>query len=394
MNINVNEIYSNIFQETELAEIRRDFHRNPDPGLKEFRTQAKICEYLEKWGVSYKKTGGTGVIADFQGKYPGKNIGLRADIDALPVVEQNEFEYKSQVPGMMHACGHDIHMTVLLGVAKALASLKGEFAGFIRLIFQPGEEMYGGARFMIRDGCLDNPRLDHVFGLHVHPQFPVGVIGLKYDTVCAATNAFDITVHGKSSHAAMPENGIDPIVMMSHMIVAAQTVVSRNTAASDSALITFGKIEGGLARNQVPDSVSAQGTIRTLTPEIRNKTLDSFQRVLTGIASGFGGTVDISLPSGYDPLIVNNDVVDQVHKIAADVIGEENIIIEDAAMMYGEDFAYYANEVPSAFYHLGCKQPEGETERLHNSRFNPSEDCIPVGVKLQLSIALKMAAGE
>ena len=392
MKLNFEEIYNKTFQETELVEIRRDLHRNPDPGLKEFRTQAKICEYLDNWGVSYKKIAGTGVIADFKGKYPGKNIGLRADIDALPVTEQNDFEFKSQVEGMMHACGHDIHTTILLGAAKALASLKGEFAGFIRLIFQPGEEMYGGARYMIKDGCLENPHLDHVFGLHVHPQFPVGVIGLKYDTVCAATNAFDITIHGKSSHAAMPENGIDPIVMAANMIVAAQTVVSRNTSAQDSALITFGNIHGGSVRNQVPDSVSCQGTIRTLTPQVRQKTIDRFKAVLTGMASSFGGTVDISIPSGYDPLIVDNDTVDKVRAIASELIGDENIIMEKEAQMYGEDFAYYANEVPSVFYHLGCKQTEGETERLHNSRFNPSEDCIPVGVKLQLAVALTMAS--
>lgn len=387
----INKIYNNVFTETELIDIRRDFHRHPEYDLELDRTQGKICEYLDDWGVKYRKTEGCGIIADFKGNRPGKNIGLRADMDALPVVEQNDFDYVSVVPGLMHACGHDIHMTVLLGAAKALASLKGDFPGFIRLIFQPAEEVSGGAELMIKEGCMVNPKLDHVFGLHVHPDYPVGVIGIKNDTACASINTMSITVHGSSAHAAMPEKGIDPIMITSHMIVAAQSVISRNICPHDSSLVTFGKITGGLTANQIPDSVTVEGTVRTLTPEIRQKTMESLERVCGGVVKGLGGTMDFVDYGGYAPLINDNPTAEKVRKIAAELIGKENVIFKKEPQMYGEDFAYYAQEVPSVFYHLGCKSAEGECGALHNSRFNPSEDCIAVGVKLQLAIALEMA---
>lgn len=391
MKINLDELYSNVFTETELIDIRRDFHRHPEYDLELKRTQAKICEYLDNWEVSYRKTECCGVIADFRGNRPGKNIGLRADMDALPVVEQNDFDFASEVPGLMHACGHDIHMTVLLGAAKALAYLKGNFPGFIRLIFQPAEEVSGGAELMIKEGCMANPKLDHVFGLHVHPDYPAGVIGIKNDTACASINTMTVTVHGKSAHAAMPENGIDPIMIMSHMIVAAQSVISRNTSPHDSSLVTFGKITGGLAANQIPDSVTVEGTVRTLTPKVRKETMETLERVCGGVVEGLGGTMDFVDYGGYAPLINDNPTADKVRAIATDVIGKENVIFKKEPQMYGEDFAYYAQEAPSVFYHLGCKPAEGDCGTLHNSRFNPSEDCIAVGVKLQLAIALEMA---
>ena len=391
MKLNYDEFYNNVFTETELAEIRRDFHRHPEYDFELTRTQAKICEYLDEWGVSYRKTECCGVIAEFRGNRPGKNIGLRADMDALPVVEQNDFEYVSQTPGLMHACGHDIHITVLLGAAKALAALKGDFPGFIRLVFQPAEEVSGGAEPMIKEGCMENPHLDHMFGLHVHPDYPVGVIGIKNDTACASINTFSITVRGKSAHAAMPEKGIDPIMIMSHMIVAAQSVISRNTSPHDSSLVTFGKITGGLTSNQIPDSVTVEGTVRTLTPGVREDTMNSLRRVCTGVVNGLGGTIEFNDFGGYAPLINDNPTAEKARKIAAEVIGENNVILKKEPQMYGEDFAYYAQLVPSVFYHLGCKPPEGECGTLHNSRFSPSEDCIPVGVKLQLALALEMA---
>ena len=391
MNRNYDEIYSNVFTETELSEIRRDFHRHPECDRDLFRTQAKICEYLDSWGISYRKTDCCGVIADIKGNRPGKNIGLRADMDALHVVEQNTFDYVSQTPGVMHACGHDIHMTVLLGAAKALASLKGDFGGLVRLIFQPAEEESGGAEPMIEEGCMDNPRLDHMFGLHVHPDYPPGMIGIKNDTACASINTFSITVRGKSAHAAMPEKGIDPIMITSHMIVAAQSVISRNTSPHDSSLVTFGKITGGLTANQIPDSVTVEGTVRTLTPAVRKKTMESLKRVCRGVVTGLGGEIDFVDYGGYAPLINDNPTADKVRAIAAEVIGKENVILKKEPQMYGEDFAYYGQIVPSVFYHLGCKPAEGECGTLHNSSFAPSEDCIPVGVRLQLAIALEMA---
>lgn len=395
---NENRLSNMDINEDELIKIRREFHMYPEVSGQEYETMERIASYLDRWGVSYEKgVAVTGLVARLAGNRPGKNIALRADIDALGFDEMNtELPYCSRNPGVMHACGHDVHTTILLGAVKAIKSLNGDFPGSVTFIFQPDEEGNGGARRMIQAGCLEHPHIDHVLGLHVDPRFPVGKIGVVYGKMYAASDMITLKVYGKSCHGAQPQEGVDAIVIASNIINAIQTVISRATDPMDSAVCTIGKIEGGHIRNQVAEYVQCEGIIRTLDSRTRIETRKKITEICTGVASAMGGRAKLEVTESYGPLITDKAVTDMIRKTAGKLFGTDGVILEAGPQMTVEDFSYFASACPSGFYHLGCAAPEKADKaiQLHNSCFDVDEKCIVAGVRLQVEAALCLAEDE
>ncbi|MCQ2566516.1 MAG: M20 family metallopeptidase [Clostridia bacterium] len=385
-------IFDECFSANELINIRREIHMHPELGCQEFNTGDIICRCLDQWNIPYTRgVADTGIVAKMHGTRPGKTIAIRADIDALPIQEENDIPFKSLIPGKMHACGHDIHTTVLLGLARLLKQLNGDYAGSFTLIFQPAEESIGGAERMIEAGVLEEPYADHVIALHCGADIEAGKVGLKYGSMFAGSDAFNVVVKGKSSHAAYPSLGLDPIVMTAQAISAVQSIVSRSTAPQNSAVVTIGKINGGTVRNQIPDCVELQGTIRTLDPETREYTVKKAESIFRGVVEGMGGTLEFTRIPSYPPLINDDSVVEKVKQVFCSAIGPDSVLLLKDPVMGCEDFAYFTAERPSMIWRLGCKTPDTEIVPLHNSKFNPDERCISLGVKLQTLAALTLA---
>ncbi len=383
----INEIFS------ELVEIRRDFHANPELSEKEFRTSDKICEILKNLNIEYtKNVAETGIVGIIRGKKVGKTVAARADIDALPIVEKNDVPYKSKNCGVMHACGHDIHTTVLIGVAKILKELESEFEGNVKLFFQPAEETVGGAKRMVQEGCLKNPDVDYVVGLHVQSYIDAGKIELKYGKLNAQTDELKITVLGKSGHGAYPDTSIDAIVIAANVITALQTLVSRNISPLNSVVLSLGQINGGTKNNIICDSVEIKGILRTLDSETRAYAIKRIQEITTNICDAYGGNCLIEIKDGYRYLINSDEVVDIIYNTAKEIIGEENIQFKEMPSMGGEDFSYFMDDnVKGAFYHLGCGNKEkGITSPLHSDSFDADENCIKTGVLVQVKSILAL----
>lgn len=383
----INEIFS------ELVEIRRDFHANPELSEKEFRTSDKICEILKNLNIEYtKNVAETGIVGIIRGKKGGKTVAARADIDALPIVEKNDVPYKSKNCGVMHACGHDIHTTVLIGVAKILKELESEFEGNVKLFFQPAEETVGGAKRMVQEGCLKNPDVDYVVGLHVQSYIDAGKIELKYGKLNAQTDELKITVLGKSGHGAYPDTSIDAIVIAANVITALQTLVSRNISPLNSVVLSLGQINGGTKNNIICDSVEIKGILRTLDSETRAYAIKRIQEITTNICDAYGGNCLIEIKDGYRYLINSDEVVDIIYNTAKEIIGEENIQFKEMPSMGGEDFSYFMDDnVKGAFYHLGCGNKEkGITSPLHSDSFDVDENCIKTGVLVQVKSILAL----
>lgn len=370
-----------------LIDVRRDFHRYPELGMAEFRTRDKIVQYLEEMGIPYKKgVANTGVVGLIEGDKSGKTVALRADMDALPITEQNEVDYKSTIPGKMHACGHDAHTTILLGAAKVIQAHQGKLPGNVKLIFQPAEETVGGAKPMIEAGVLHNPPVDGMFGLHMAPEIPVGQIGVKYGQMNAASDTILITIKGEGGHGAYPHTGTDAIVIAAHVITALQTIVSRNVDPREAAVLSIGTIQGGTQGNIVADEVQLVGTVRTFNPEVRKRVLQRIEEVLNYTTRSLGGgyTFDIG-DDGYIALINDNTMVDVVKKSGEALLGRDNVQQMAMPSMGVEDFAYFAAAVPSAFFRLGCRnEAKGIVHGAHSGRFNIDEDSLPIGVAIQV----------
>lgn len=373
----------------ELVAIRRDLHKHPELSQKEIRTGKKICEYLDKWNIEYEtgiaKTGIVGIIRGKKGA--GKTIGVRADIDALPIQENGTYEYCSVNDGVMHACGYDVHTTILLGVGKLLKEMENEINGNVKLFFQPAEETIGGAKRMIEDGCLENPKVDHAIGLHVMPNIPVGKVELKYGKLNGNSGSVKITINGKSGHAAYPDTAVDAIAIAGNVITSLQTLVSRNVSPLNSVVLTFGKIYGGEKSNIISDKVVLEGTLRALDTKSRMAAKEKIKRIAQNVSIGLGGSADVEFKDGYVALINDEKVVDIIKDTAINVVGEENIVYKEFPSMGGEDFSYFTEKIPSAFYHLGCGNEEkGITAPLHNKKFMVDENCIKTGVEMQVEI--------
>lgn len=375
-----------------LVEIRRDFHQHPELGLEEYRTATQIKKYLTECDIKILQLiGDTAIVGMISGKDEGRVIGLRADIDALPILEANQTSYCSLTPGHMHACGHDVHTTVLLGAAMVLNELKDEFRGAVKLFFQPAEETVGGAKTMIAAGCLENPQVDHVLGLHVRPSLQVGQVGFHYEKCHAASDTLTIHVYGKQSHGAYPQDGIDAIMIASHVIVGVQSIISRNLSPFESAVISLGMIEGGDAGNIVANHVTIKGTLRTLDQNIRTYMKKRLIEVVELTAKAHGGDALVEIEEGYLPLINNKEIVEVVRNEAIKLLGQEQVFILEHPSLGVEDFSYFTEAVPSCFYNLGTGNDlKGINSQLHSNTFDVDEEAIKVGVCLQVLSALKL----
>jgi amidohydrolase len=369
----------------EITNVRRHLHQNPELS----RLEVKTCEYiiakLKEYGISnIKIMAKTGVVAIIEGKNPGsKTIGLRADMDALPVHEATEVPYKSIVDGVMHACGHDVHIASLLGTAKILNELKDDFEGSVKLIFQPSEEKYpGGAIMMIKEGVLENPLPVAMFGQHVLPTLEVGKVGMKPGKYMASTDEIYLTINGKGGHGATPELNVDPILIASHIIVALQQIVSRNAVPTVPSVLSFGRIIGNGRTNIIPDNVIVEGTFRTYDEKWRAEAHIKITKMAQMIAESMGGSCDVFIDKGYPYLVNDDETTEKVEKYAIDFLGKENIVDLDMRLT-AEDFAYFSQKVPSCFYRLGCmNEKKGITANLHSPNFNVDENCLETGMGL------------
>jgi amidohydrolase len=375
----------------EVIATRRHLHKNPELSYQEFKTAAFVKEQLENLGITHiEQKATTGWLALIEGKNPGKKvIALRADMDALPIIEANDVPYKSQNPGVMHACGHDAHTASLLGAAKILNELKDHFEGTIKLIFQPGEEVApGGASFMIKDGVLENPRPQGIIGQHVMPFIPVGKVGFRQGLYMASADELYITVKGKGGHAAMPESLIDPVLIASHMIVALQQVVSRAASPKIPSVLSFGRVEALGATNVIPNEVKIQGTFRTLNEDWRAKAHQKMLQIAHGIVEGMGGELDFEIRKGYPFLQNDPEMTARATEAAKAYLGEENVLDLDI-WMAAEDFAYYSQVIDGCFYRLGTRnEAKGIISGVHTPTFDIDEDALEIGAGLMAWLAV------
>ncbi|MBB2151100.1 M20 metallopeptidase family protein [Pedobacter gandavensis] len=370
---------------------RQHIHANPELSFKEFETSAYIKSHLEEWGIPYTEMANTGVVGLITGGIPSdKIIALRADMDALPIIEANEKPYVSKNPGVMHACGHDVHSSSLLGTAYILNSMKEEFAGTIKLIFQPGEEVLpGGASIMIKEGVLDNPKPQAILGQHVMPLIDAGKVGFRSGIYMASTDELYVTVHGKGGHGAQPHQNIDPVLIAAHIVVALQQIVSRNADPRLPSVLSFGKVQANGATNIIPNEVKMEGTFRTLNEDWRKDAKKLMKKMAEGIAESMGGSCDFNIMDGY-PYLINEPVLsDRARAFAEDYLGKENVLELDI-WMAAEDFAYYSQVTDACFYRLGTGNKAKDTcYSVHTPNFDIDEDALKLSTGLMAYIALK-----
>jgi len=375
----------------EVIQNRRHLHSHPELSYQEYETAKFVKSKLEEIGIeSLEQKATTGWTALIKGKNPDKKvIALRADMDALPIIEANEVPYKSQNPGVMHACGHDAHTASLLGAAKILNEVKDQFEGTIKLIFQPGEEVApGGASYMIKDGALNNPRPNGIIGQHVMPFIPAGKVGFRQGIYMASADELYVTVKGKGGHGAMPETLIDPVLIASHMIVALQQVISRVASPKIPSVLSFGRVEALGATNVIPNEVKIQGTFRTLNEEWRAKAHQKMLQIAKGIVEGMGGEVDFEIRKGYPFLQNDPKLTARATEAAKEYLGEENVIDLDI-WMAAEDFAYYSQEIDGCFYRLGTRnEDKGIVSGVHTPTFDIEEDALEIGAGLMAWLAV------
>ncbi len=379
-----------------MVEIRRDLHRHPELGLAEHRTSGRVRDLLAELAIEHVGgLAGTGVLGTIRGEAgAGRVVALRADLDALPLEEANEVPYRSTVAGKMHACGHDVHTTILLGAARLLVARRRELGGTVKLIFQPAEETVGGARLLVEQGVLDDPRVDAIFGLHVDPGMEVGSVGLRYGQRNASSDNLTITIQGRSCHGAYPAAGVDAIVVAAQVISALQTVVSRNVDARNSAVVTLGTIAGGTLGNIVASRVRMVGTVRTLDPAIRATVLGRVRAIAEGVAAGLGARAEVDIEPSYDPLINDHEMVEVVRRSATSLLGEERVVVFERPNMGVEDFGFYLSHVPGAFFSLGVRnEAAGIVHPVHHERFDVDEECMAFGAALQVLNVLDALAG-
>ena len=376
----------------EVVLIRRHLHQNPELSFKEYNTSKYVCSKLKEFGIEYESgIVETGVVGLIKGINPeSRVVALRADLDALPIVEENEVSYKSINEGVMHACGHDVHTSSLLGAAKILNEIKNQFEGTIKLIFQPGEErLPGGASLMIKEGVLENPVPNAIVGQHVYPQLEAGKVGFKSGMYMASTDELFMTVNGKGGHAALPHLNVDPVLITAHILTALQQVVSRMCHPTTPTVLSFGKMIANGATNIIPDKVELEGTFRAMNEEWRAEAHIKMKKMAESIAEGMGGQCIFRIDKGY-PFLINDEVVTENAKQSAiEFLGEKNVIDLDLRMT-AEDFAYFSQEKPSCFYRLGIKnEAKNITSGLHTSKFNIDEDAIETSIGLMAWIAVK-----
>lgn len=375
----------------EITEIRRHIHANPELSFHESETSAYICSKLKSRGIEYKITGETGITAVIKGLPDQiKTIALRADMDALPIDETNDLPFRSIKPGIMHACGHDLHVASLLGTVFILNELKNDFAGNIKFIFQPGEEVLpGGAKSMIENGVLKNPDVNLIIGQHVFPELDAGKAGFRQGLYMSSADEIHITVKGKGGHAAMPWKLVDPVLITSHLIVALQQIVSRNVITTIPSVLSFGKIDAAGTTNVIPDEVTIAGTFRTFDEKWRAEVHKKINQITEGLVSSMGGTADIEIRKGYPVLVNHDDLTRRCREYATDFLGKENVA-ELEIRMTSDDFSYFTHEIPGCYYRLGVNSPGNKViPVLHNSNFIADESALKTGMGLMSYICIR-----
>jgi len=386
-------------------QLRHQIHQNPELGNREFQTAQLVAEHLRALGLEVQTgVAHTGVVAILRGGRPGPVIAVRADMDALPVTEDTGYSFMSTVRttylgqdvGVSHACGHDIHTAVQLGVASVLASMKDEIAGTVKFIFQPAEEgpppgEEGGADLMVAEGVLENPRPSAIFGLHSFSEMDVGTLGYTPGPALAAVDHFKIEIQGRQAHGAAPHLSVDPIVMAAQAVTAFQTIRSRNLSPLEPSVITVGIVRGGTRFNIIPDVVHLEGTVRTYNPEVRDAVERRMGEILDGISRAAGGSYVLDYDRGTPATINDILLTTKMAPTLERVVGEENVDVLEPTMG-GEDFAYYANEIPGFFFRLGTVKPGTQSGGHHTPTFSADDASIPIGMRAMVNLVLDYLA--
>jgi len=368
----------------EIRTCRRHLHQHPELSFEEYHTADFIENKLREIGIeNIQRIAKTGVTFLLEGSKLGKNIALRADIDALPILEKNEIDYKSKYEGLMHACGHDVHTSCLIGVAKILSQLKSEFKGSVKFIFQPGEEKTpGGASLLIKEGILKNPIPKIILGQHVMPFIEVGKVGFRSGKYMASSDEIYLTIEGKGGHAAMPEKLVDPVIITSHILIALQQIVSRKSSPKTPSVLSFGNISGKGATNVIPDFVDVAGTFRTFDEKWRAEALVLITHMAEGVAASMGAKCKVRIEKGYPYLFNDPAYTDRNRSAAQEYLGAENIVDLDL-WMASEDFSFYSQNVEGCFYRLGTRnETKSIVSGVHTPHFNIDEDAMKIGMGL------------
>ena len=374
----------------EIVKIRRDIHMNPELGFDEIETSKKVRKFLLENNIEVREAAGTGIVGILKNG-SGNVAACRADMDALPIIEENNTEYKSRINGKMHACGHDAHTAIQLGTAKFLSDNLDKWSGTVKFIFQPAEETTGGAKLMIEEGVLEDPKVDYIFSLHTAPEIEVGKIGIKYGKMHASSDVFEIKIFGESAHGALPQNGIDAIVIASQLISYIQTIVSRNIDPREEAVITIGKIRGGEAENIICNLVELKGTIRTLSPEVRKYILAKMEDNVKRFVEAAGGRAEVFIRNGYDSVINDDEMTKLAENNIKELFGSESIVKIEKPRMDVEDFSFFLQKAKGTFLRLGVRnEKKGIIYDLHHPKFDIDEESIKLGMALQIKNILKV----
>ncbi|HHY39006.1 MAG TPA: amidohydrolase [Clostridia bacterium] len=394
----------------ELRAIRRDIHMHPELGLEERRTAGIVSSYLESLGIE-TKTGvaGTGVVGLLSGdllrdqtsvtqreesSHTPRVIALRADMDALPIQDKKDVEYSSKVPGKMHACGHDGHVAMLLGAAKLLTSRRNAFSGSVKFLFQPAEEGPGGALPMIQEGCLEDPDVDAVVGVHIHTEMPVGKIGIKFGPCSASADSIRIGIMGRGGHGAMPHRSIDAIVVAAHVILALQAISSREVDPVEPVVLSIGAIHGGYRHNVIADEVNMEGTVRCFDQDLRQQLPDRIKRIVEGVTRAYRAQYEFTYDFGYPPLINDDSLTEFAAGSIRALLGDDAVQVMKEPSMGAEDFSYFAREVPGTFLRIGAaKGGNASNHPSHSPLFDFDERAIPIGSAVMAQIALDFLRG-
>jgi amidohydrolase len=387
----IQELSKKIFND--VVANRRHLHSHPELSFQEVATSAFVASRLDELEISYIKMADTGLVGLIKGTKPAdseKVVALRADMDALPIVEANDVPYKSQNPGVMHACGHDVHTSSLLGAATILSQMKDQFSGTIKLIFQPAEErLPGGASLMIKEGVLENPKPQAVIGQHVMPLIDAGKVGFRSGKYMASTDELYVTVKGKGGHGAQPQQNIDPVIITAHILTALQTLVSRYSDPKSPCVLSFGKVIANGATNVIPNEVYLEGTFRAMDETWRAEAHKRMKKMAEGIAESMGGSCEFNIMNGYPFLINEEKLTAAARSHAEDYLGKENVLDLDI-WMAAEDFAYYSQVADSCFYRLGIRnESKGIVSSVHTPTFDIDESALQVGPGLMAYLALK-----
>lgn len=377
----------------QLTGWRRDFHAHPELAYTESRTSELAAAHLKSCGYEVTTgVGKTGVVGLLKGGAPGKTVMLRADMDCLPLTEENDVPYRSQHPGRMHACGHDGHTAALMSVARKLREMSGSLKGAVKIVFQPAEEGGNGAEKMIRDGVLLNPKVDAAFGLHVWNDQPVGKIALNPGALMAGVHSFEVTIVGKGGHGAAPHQAVDAVVTAAQVISNLQTVVSRNVDPLETAVVTVGSIHAGDAFNIIPETALLRGTVRYFNPKLGDALPEWIERVVRGVTDSMGARYEMKYERLTPPTINNAEMAEFVRAIAVELVGSENVIF-DARTMGGEDMSFFLNEVPGCYYFVGSRNEQrGLIHPHHSPRFDFDERALEIGVEMTCRIVRKFLA--